>query len=44
MLIDGLEGSLSQIDAADVESFSVLKDAAATAVYGSRGANGVVLV
>ena len=44
VLIDGLEGSLSQIDAADVESFSVLKDAAATAVYGSRGANGVVLV
>lgn len=44
VLIDGLEGDLSQIDAADVESFSVLKDAAATAVYGSRGANGVVLV
>ncbi len=44
VLIDGLEGSLSQIDPADVESFSVLKDAAATAVYGSRGANGVVLV
>lgn len=44
VLIDGLEGSLSQIDPADVEQFSVLKDAAATAVYGSRGANGVVLV
>ena len=44
VLIDGLEGDLSQIDAADVESFSVLKDAAATAVYGSRGANGVVLI
>ena len=44
VLIDGLEGDLSQIDPADVESFSVLKDAAATAVYGSRGANGVVLV
>lgn len=44
VLIDGLEGTLSQIDPADVESFSVLKDAAATAVYGSRGANGVVLV
>ena len=43
-MIDGLEGDLSQIDAADVESFSVLKDASATAVYGSRGANGVVLV
>ena len=34
VLIDGLEGNLSQIDPADVESFSVLKDAAATAVYG----------
>ena len=44
VLIDGLEGNLSQIDPADIESFSVLKDASATAVYGSRGANGVVLV
>ena len=44
VLIDGLEGNLSQIDPADVASFSVLKAAAASAVYGSRGANGVVLV
>ncbi len=44
VLIDGLEGDLSSIDPADVESFSVLKDASATAVYGVRGANGVVLV
>lgn len=44
VLIDGLEGTLSDIDPADVESFSVLKDASATAVYGVRGANGVVLV
>ncbi len=44
VLIDGLEGSLSDIDPADIESFSVLKDASATAVYGVRGANGVVLV
>ncbi len=44
VLIDGLEGDLNSIDAADVESFSVLKDAVATAVYGSRGANGVVLI
>ncbi|MDR2037351.1 MAG: TonB-dependent receptor [Bacteroidales bacterium] len=44
VLIDGLEGKLSDIDPADVESFSVLKDASATAVYGVRGANGVVLV
>lgn len=44
ILIDGLEGSLNNIDPADIESFSVLKDASATAVYGVRGANGVVLV
>lgn len=44
VLIDGLEGNLSQVDPADVESFSVLKDASATAVYGVRGANGVILV
>ena len=44
VLIDGLEGDLNTIDPADVESFSVLKDASATAVYGVRGANGVVLV
>ena len=44
VLIDGLEGNLSEIDPSDIESFSVLKDASATAVYGVRGANGVVLV
>ena len=44
VLIDGLEGDLNSIDPADIESFSVLKDASATAVYGVRGANGVVLV
>lgn len=44
VLIDGLEGDLNAIDPADIESFSVLKDASATAVYGVRGANGVVLV
>ena len=44
VLIDGLEGTLNQIDPADIESFSVLKDASATAVYGVRGANGVVLI
>ena len=42
VLIDGLEGDLNTIDPADVESFSILKDASATAVYGVRGANGVV--
>lgn len=44
VLIDGMEGNLNDIDPDDVESFSILKDASATAVYGVRGANGVVLV
>lgn len=44
VLIDGLEGNINTIDPADVESFSILKDASATAVYGVRGANGVVLI
>lgn len=44
VLIDGLEGDLNTIDPADIESFTILKDASATAVYGVRGANGVVLV
>src|SRR5690606_27555183 len=44
VLIDGLEGTLNTIDPADIESFSILKDAPATAVYGVRGANGVALV
>ncbi|MDR0574855.1 MAG: TonB-dependent receptor [Tannerella sp.] len=44
VLIDGLEGDINTIDPADVESFSILKDASATAVYGVRGANGVVLI
>ncbi len=44
VLIDGLEGNLSNIDPSDIESFSILKDASATAVYGVRGANGVILV
>jgi TonB-linked SusC/RagA family outer membrane protein len=44
VLVDGLEGDLNSLDPADIESFSILKDASATAVYGVRGANGVVLV
>jgi len=44
VLIDGLEGDINSLDPADIESFSVLKDASATAVYGVRGANGVVLI
>lgn len=44
VLIDGVEGSLNDLDPSDIESFTVLKDASATAVYGVRGANGVVVV
>jgi len=44
VLIDGLEGNINSIDPADIEQFSILKDASATAVYGVRGANGVVLI
>lgn len=44
VLVDGIERSLDDLSAAEIESFSVLKDAAASAVYGVRGANGVILV
>ena len=44
VLIDGVEGSLSQVNPDDVESVSVLKDASSAAVYGARGAFGVILV
>jgi len=44
ILIDGIPGSLSQVNPIDIESVSVLKDAASAAIYGSRAAAGVVLV
>lgn len=44
VIVDGIESSLSQIPASDIESVSVLKDAASAAIYGVRAANGVVLV
>lgn len=44
VLIDGVERSLNNISPEEIESFSVLKDATATAVYGVRGANGVILI
>lgn len=44
VLVDGVERSFNNIDPEDIESFTVLKDASATAVYGVRGANGVVIV
>ena len=43
VLVDGIERDYSQIDPEDIETFSVLKDASATAVFGVRGANGVIL-
>lgn len=44
VLVDGIERSLDLVDPEDIESFSILKDATATAVYGVRGANGVILI
>lgn len=44
VLIDGVEGSMENIDPTTIESISVLKDAASSSIYGSRAANGVVLV
>lgn len=43
-LVDGVERSFTQIDPNEVEDITVLKDASATAVFGVRGANGVILV
>ena len=45
-IVDGMpyDGKISDINPSDVESMSVLKDAAASAIYGARGANGVVLI
>ncbi|MCQ2115547.1 MAG: TonB-dependent receptor [Bacteroidales bacterium] len=44
VLIDGVEGSLSDVNPSDIETVAVLKDASSAAVYGSRGAFGVILV
>lgn len=44
VLVDGIERSLDLVDTEDVQSLSILKDATATALYGVRGANGVILV
>lgn len=44
ILIDGMEGDLNSINPQDIESISVLKDAAASSIYGSRAPFGVVLV
>ena len=44
ILVDGIERDLNQINAQEIDSFTILKDASATAVYGARGANGVILI
>lgn len=44
VIVDGLPGSLSNLNPNDIESITVLKDAASAAIYGSRGANGVIVV
>lgn len=44
VLIDGMQGDLNDLNPADIESVDVLKDAATAAIYGSRAANGVILV
>src|SRR5207247_3037811 len=46
IVVDGvpIAGGIGDLNAADIVSIDILKDAAATAIYGSRGANGVVLV
>lgn len=44
ILVDGVERDINNINTQEIESFSILKDASATAVYGVRGANGVILI
>jgi TonB-linked SusC/RagA family outer membrane protein len=44
VLVDGVERDMEDLDFEDIDSFTVLKDASATAVYGVRGANGVIII
>lgn len=44
ILVDGVERDINNLNTQEIESFSILKDASATAVYGVRGANGVILI
>lgn len=44
VLVDGIERDMNSVDVGSVKSISVLKDASATAVYGVKGANGVILI
>lgn len=43
-IIDGLPGSYNQVNPSDIESIDILKDASSTAIYGSAGANGVIII
>lgn len=44
VLVDGIESSIDNVDPADIESVSVLKDAASASIFGSKAANGVILI
>ena len=44
ILVDGVERNMSNVDVSEVQSISILKDASATAVFGVKGANGVILI
>lgn len=44
VLVDGIERDMDFVDADDIATFSILKDATATALYGVRGANGIILI
>ena len=44
VIIDGVSGSMGTVNTDDIQSIEILKDASSTAVYGSRGANGVILI
>lgn len=44
VIVDGLEGTLNDVNPNDIENLSVLKDAAASSIYGTRAANGVILI
>ncbi|MDD2436893.1 MAG: TonB-dependent receptor [Massilibacteroides sp.] len=44
VIIDGMEGDISSVNVQDVDNISVLKDASSAAIYGSRAANGVILI
>lgn len=44
VIVDGVPGSMDSVDASEIQNISVLKDAASCAIYGNRGANGVILI